>query len=438
MWFVILWLILGAILVVNAFIRRSWITGQTAFTGVWFASLTALWAYPSSWNYISGEAVVIIVSAHTIFFLYSLVTSMGPARDPDFCKVRGCSSRPKLIAPTRNARRALFQIFWTFISIGIVGSWLAVLATGAFEAFQEGTLILTRGLLLTGEIEIPVYQRFMSNLLYPASLLGAICFLVSKRSWLSWSYVLFPLAGILLYSFAFGGRGAILIGGSLMVWVLAINRKTVSRTRVKNWKGLAIVICIVSIVFLYLALISAIRRTDPSGINIVESLYQYFVGPIPAFGEWLTFKPLPVFNTDFSNLAFIRELLRFRGVEVERAFEFDIAYVPFITNVFTHLAEHIRYFGIVGALAVSAVLGILSAMVERKPLSVSVMGIRATIYTYLSFTLFADLSFLAVGWWLTLLTIVFIVPLYRKSVSATIFFLSQLPHHEIAGGGEMG
>jgi len=132
--------------------------------------------------------------------------------------------------------------------------------------------------------------------LYPASLLGAICFLVSKRSWLSWSYLLFPLAGTLLYSFAFGGRGAILIGGSLMFWVLAINGRTGLRAREHNWKDLAIMICIASIVFLYFALIVVTRD-----INILESLGQYFVGPIPAFGSWLTIKSPPIVNTDFSS-----------------------------------------------------------------------------------------------------------------------------------------
>ena len=404
MWFAVLWLILGFVLIISKHIRRSWITGQTAFTGIWFVSLTALWANPPSWDYVSREAVLIIGSAHFIFFLGSVVTSI-------FFRKRGRLLQ-KEVAPTRKTGRVLLPFFWMFVLVGVIGSWLTVSNTGAFIAYQENTLNLTRSLLITGGIQIPIYQRLMSNFLYPASLLGAIYFLFSKRSWYSWSYLFIPLVGTVMYSFSFGGRGAIMIGGSLIFWILVFSRAKVLRRRVNTLERWMIIF-LGFVVFGYFAMIVA-TRTDVNPSDIAQSIYEYLIGPIPAFSEWLTFQSLSLGNIDLSNISLIRELLRLWGIDKARDIGLNIVYIPFVFNVFTHLAEHVRDFGIVGALIVSGILGILTAILESKTLSVSVIGIRATIYAYLSISLFADLSYLAVGWWLTLLTIAFIVPLWAE------------------------
>ena len=153
---------------------------------------------------------------------------------------------------------------------------------------------------------------------------------------------------------------------------------------------------------------------------IRQSIYQYLTGPIPAFSEWLQLhQPLPLINLDFSNVAVVREIIRAFGFQIERSIGWDIVFVPYPFNVFTHLAEHVRDFGLIGTIAISGILGITLGRLENLPLSLTVLGVRATLYAYLSETFFADLSFLAVGWWLTLFTVLLVLPWLQRIVPSS-------------------
>ncbi len=395
--FIILWIVLGFILAMSALLRQSWITGQTAFTGPWFVSLTALWAYPSSWKFISFDAAALIISAHTFFFISSFVASNVFWRREEVI--------PKTFIISEDYLLSLRQIFWPFIIIGLAGSWLTVASTGALGSYQENELIITRSLIITKDIHIPMYQRLMSNFLYPASLLGALCFVFSKgRRW-SYAYLFLPIMGIIIYSFAMGGRGAILIGSNLIFWAFMITGKTNRPVESKKLNLVMVLIGLGLLIGWYFALIVS-TRLGSSPALIFESLYQYLIGPVPSFSKWLAFHDLPLGKIDFSDISFVRELLHLGGIVKERDIGNHIAYIPFQFNIFTSLAEHLRDFGLTGAFIISALLGSLSAVLENKDLSAQMIGVRATFYAYLSFTLFADLAYLSVGWWLTLFTII--------------------------------
>lgn len=397
MWFFVCWLVLGMLFICHGLIRRRWITGQTAFTGVWFASLSALWIFPATGYLISREATLMIICVHTSFFLGSIAISILPVKR---------KFKSPMFTPTTKAKKALRYIAWVAVSVGVAGSMLAVLSSGAFVAYQEGTLIMMRSMLLTQEMEIPTYARVMTNFLYPASLLCAICFLFAKPSPWSWFYIFLPIVGSLLYGFAFGGRGAVLITSPIIFWVLAIGFARPFGTR----KHRLLLFCALLLVFLFTGLIAETRMDFA---EIGESLLQYFTGSIPSFSEWLKINPISLVNYDFSNTVIVREVVRLFGVDGERAIGLDVVFVPFQFNVFTHLAEHVRDFGIIGAILVSHLLGIFSALLESKRLSETLLGLRALVYTYLSFSLFADLSFFVVGWWLALFIIVFLLPFWK-------------------------
>jgi oligosaccharide repeat unit polymerase len=146
-------------------------------------------------------------------------------------------------------------------------------------------------------------------------------------------------------------------------------------------------------------------------------MWQYVTLPIPAFSQWLTLGPLPLINADFTNLAPVREAMRLFGFVNERTIGIDVVSVPFDFNVYTYLAEQFRDFGIVGAMIMAFLLGALSSVLERKVPTASVVGVRATLYAYLSFSLFADMAFFIVGWWLTLFMVVIVVPFGARFVS---------------------
>jgi hypothetical protein len=121
-------------------------------------------------------------------------------------------------------------------------------------------------------------------------------------------------------------------------------------------------------------------------------------------------------NLDVSNLAVSREALRLAGFAREASVGQEVVFIPFRFNVYTYLVEHLRDYGVLGTLTISFLIGVISARLEGLRLSVRTEGLRACIYAYLTFSLFADLANLAVGWWLALAFPVVIVPVLGSLV----------------------
>ena len=169
MWFFICWIVLGYILIVHRLICNNWITGQSAFTGIWFFSLTALYGFPEALDFFSANAALLIISVHLAYFIGSVfIYNLGKVKHTPFLEIVPLS--PSLL-------KALFYSFLASVFVGLLGSFLVVHWTGALSSFQEGELSLVRSMLGTQEVQVPTLLRLMSNFLYPASVLGAFCFL---------------------------------------------------------------------------------------------------------------------------------------------------------------------------------------------------------------------------------------------------------------------
>lgn len=390
-------------MIVRYLICNNWVTGQSAFTGIWFLSLTGLFGFPQAQDFISAKAALLIIFVHLTFFIGSVyVYILGKGKKSSFLKIP---------TPSPGLLKALSYSFFAVGFIGLLGSCLVVFSTGALSSFHEGELSLVRSMLWTQELQVPIYQRLMSNFLYPASVLGAICFLFSRRSFSSWIYLLLPLIGLSLYGFGFGGRGAMILGTPMLFWVLFIGRKQFI-TRTGGWINCFLLVIVILVLVGFASLIVTTRSDQP---HPLFSLYIYFIGPIPAFSAWLDTYDVILLNFKTGNISIFREIFRLFGMPVnERLVGSDVVFIPFQFNVFTHLLEHIRDFGITGTLIISGILGMITSIFENKSLSVSVLGIRAILYGYLSLSLFTDLAFFIVGWWLTLLMIVVGIPLLRR------------------------
>jgi oligosaccharide repeat unit polymerase len=394
---------LGYILIVHYLICNNWVTGQSAFTGIWFLSLTGLWGFPQAQNFISTKAALLIIFVHLTFFIGSAyVYMLGKGK---------ISSYFKIPTPSPGLLKALSYYFFAVGFVGLLGSCLVVFSTGALGSFQEGELSLVRSMLGTQELQVPILQRLMSNFLYPASVLGAICFLFSMQSFSSWIYLLLPLIGLSLYGFGFGGRGAMILGTPMLFWVLFMGRKRFF-TKTEGWKNCLLLMIVILVLVGFASLIVTTRSDQP---HPLFSLYIYFIGPIPAFSAWLDTYDVLLLNFKIGNISIVREIIRLFGMPVnERLVGSDVVFIPFQFNVFTHLLEHLRDFGITGTLIISGILGMITSIFENKSLSVTVLGIRAILYGYLSLSLFTDLAFFIVGWWLTLLMIAVGIPLLRR------------------------
>ena len=399
MWFAICWASLGAIIAVSFAIRRSWAIGPIAFTLPWFVSLSALWFVPATRAYVSIDATLLIVVAHTCFFggnmwiWASTKDKMVPVADLPVLKKR---------------KSTFFMISGIVISIGFVGGMLAALNTGSIREFSEGNLVYVRSDLLEGRIEMPIYERFLSAFIYPSLIFGALCFAFIRSSLTAWVFIIVPITSSILYSLAFGGRGAVIIAVPLVFWVLAIRGKQRFKSKLDKY----LIVVILTSIVLYAGLIVGTRLDS---IGAADSLFTYFIGPIPSLAEWLRFQNIPAINADFTYNAVVRGVFELLGFPVGRSISSDVVSVPFEFNVYTQLAEQLRDFGLYGAMAISMLLGMMTGWLETRNVSVTSMAVRATVYAYLSYSLIADLGNFIAGWWLVLLIFILIGPFFPLS-----------------------
>ncbi len=394
---------LSSIILVYAIISQKIMTGQLIFTGSWLASATLLIGFPESLSYLSGKSTIIIILAHFAFFLGGLVAHIS-------LKSTFQADKSTLILDVTTFS-ALKLLFFILISFGLVGSWYLMKATSALEAILTNDIYHLRDRVMGGKFEIPIIARVWSNLLYPASLIGAVNYSICDNKGRRWLFVLLPILGAVLMSLSSGGRGVILIIGLIMFWAIIIyrNHDIKCRTTWKNYIGLLVIAAVLISYVLYIANI----RGKYEGYSSGSSVITYIAGCIPSFSAWLDMKYIPILNADFSNIAFIREFSAIIGNSVVRTIDNDIVYVPFPFNVFTSLAEHIISFGILGALILSFGLGIWSAKLESGTPTLCKYALRTCIYVYLSYSLFADVSFFIVGWWLSIVVIPFGIPIMK-------------------------
>lgn len=376
-------------------------TGQTAFTGTWFLSLLAVALGTPAKEYIDGEGVLIIAAVHVFYFLGSIGHYLTFRRNAPSSQ----SANP--MSP--DMRAALMRVFILCAGAGIYGSFSLAQTSGALDAIRNGSLVIMRASVLNGEIQFSVFERLLSNFIYPAALLGTLLFVLRPKKIGNLFFILIPIVGMLLFSLSNGGRGTVLIGGLMMAWGVAINRtaEPLQKRNSSLMPGLFIFACTAG----YSNYIVNTRGYSPEN---TASIYNYFSGPIPAFCEFVKrFSPFSLFSVDISQFAICREIFRLLGYMTERTIDSNVVFIPHAFNVFTFIAEQLQAFGYLGTVAYALCLGVCASILESRTPSIYVLGCRILLYTYLTYGLFTDLSFFIVGWWLALFMLLVVIPLTR-------------------------
>jgi oligosaccharide repeat unit polymerase len=385
---VTLWFGLGAILMIHGLVRRRLVTGQTVLTGVWWLSATALLLNPASATYVTPEATALILSVHALFGVGSVVVAgfRGPS----------ANAQPPFPRGVLFPRGVAAMLFWPVTLAGVLGGVLCALHTGALTAAWTGELAQVRANVTAGITTIPVLYRLLGNASYPAVTLGSIAYLATPRRGLL--YLGLPLAALALYSLAQGGRGALLVGAFVVLWSFAIglDRRGLERPVRRRIRRTAL--GLLSLLVAYSAYVVTTRSDAGTPIS---SLYRYFTDPIPAFSEWLRSEAkVDLLSANLSNLAIVREGKAIAGVRALRAVDQDIVFVPEPFNVFTGLAEEFDTAGTVGTMLLFIMLGGAASWTERAGMSAGTTAWRIVLYTYLAYTIFADLACYIVGFWL--------------------------------------
>lgn len=288
-----------------------------------------------------------------------------------------------------------------------------------FTYFREQSLALLRHYLFEQIIPLFLYERIMSIFSYPAALLGTICFLFSKRKLKAILYIILPLITVLLNSINFGGRGAITICGLMIGWTIIIGRGIDFRSR-NNINKFALIMLSIIIIYYFIFIFETRLNTLDDQVRrneIKELSYWYLCGPIPAFSEWLRiYNELPIMSFDLLKFSIFRGPLNILGFQIGRTIDRDIIINPYPLNVFTHLSEYLLYFGVIGTQIICFLWGLLCGFVESKSLSIKRLALRSALYSYLTFSIYADIATLSGGWWLTIITFIVIYPFLEKVI----------------------
>lgn len=189
-WTFVLWWALGMILLLHRLLSGRWVTGQTAFTGVWWVSTTLLLGSQAV-AYVGARTIWIILGVHVCFAVASVFTAALADR-----------GSPSTVWPTGLLGRAR-MVFFPLVIAGVCGGVRAVLHTGAVAALRTGELAVMRANLKEGLLAVPLGDRILASALYPAVLLGAVIFALTGRH--AMVYLGLPVADLVLYSLAQGG-----------------------------------------------------------------------------------------------------------------------------------------------------------------------------------------------------------------------------------------
>ena len=374
-----------------------WSTLPGVLWATWCFSATLLFFLPDSLDLISADSFMAIVLPH-IVMMFGLLPSW--LLSAGYCRTNAADNKQSLATLVDGSNKSLiwslFVIFWC---AGFVGSVLQLRMTGAWAIADLSEIYEIRDLVVGKFFVVPSYQRALVAFAYPASVLGAVLYCLYAGYTLRGMLIFLPLMVLLMMSFASGGRGALLIGSSLIIWQIVAFSVASKRMAIKD----PAIICLMLVVTGYCSLIFVIRA-EVEGFNEIEAFVRYFSGPLLALGELLSSVDVDIIAFQADQFAIIREASNLLGGNVERTIDNNIAFVPFKTNVFSALGEHYLYFGYLGTLIFYFLLGLVFSSIQSIHRPFMIFGGGACFYTYSTFTIFADVSMFIVGWWLSVLT----------------------------------
>jgi|ERR1035437_3365406 oligosaccharide repeat unit polymerase len=362
--------------------RRRKPTATDAFTGVWLAASLVLLFNTSAHEFLTWAGIAVILTIHTSFAFgrtcgrIELRSSVNLLR---FIRVR--------FVGEKCSEGLVYSIFLLLALIGVVGAFVSL---GGFDPFRSGTIAENRGALLQGEIQVPFVYRLFSNFMYPVVLVGSFLAVKNSGTIKNIIYIVLPLVCPLIYSFAMGGKGCLLICVSIVGWSLAVQKGIAAI----QGKALAMVAGTVS----FFAFVTSTRPDQSSGVLDMLNIYIY--GPLVAFPQFLSESSLYWFHFDLNGFAIVREFSGLLGLPTEGRIDQTVVLIPERYNVFTAIPEWSNAFGFIGAHAFIFGIGVGSTVANKSGARYELL--QVVLFTYLSFSLFADLASLMVGWWLCL------------------------------------
>jgi oligosaccharide repeat unit polymerase len=378
---------------------RQWINAITAFSGVWLASLVVLGlTSESSLEYITWQATALIATVH-IAFAFGFWTFYLPNQHR--------RRRAAAAGESANSNSAMtLWLTWFCVATAAIGVGALLQSVYGWSGISPAAMLYARDSLGTGALVLPLGGRIASNFAYPAAVLCPVIALRSQ-TWKSYLIMLVPLVILLGLCAVTGGRGPLLIGVGLMGWVVLATDAT-GKTRKTAKRSLA---AVAMVALGYCVFVAENRESELTGM---QSIAEYVSGPVPAFSAWLRrSSSLPVVNFNILDLAPIREIRLRAGGDQTREVDSNVVYVPFRFNVFTCLAEHLLDFGLVGTVLVWSAIGAGAALLQRSRPGPMRAAMLSVMYTYLSWSLMADLAFLVTGWLLAAVLVYWLAFIYQ-------------------------
>lgn len=385
----ILFLGLGVVYLCDPIWRRQNVSGSDAFSGMWLVASIILLFNPSAWQYLTWPGVICILITHIVF---------ATGRTMGLLRWRRSSNKPirQILLRGPYLRNYSIYLFYALIPIAIFGVFGTFISTGGFTPMCDDSIVEMRGQLHRGELQIPVLYRLCANLMYPALLIGAFAATRGGR-WRLWGrFIAIPLLCPLVYSFSMGGKGCLIISALFVIWTVLLT------------KGLRGALGPLTIIFgVVIAFSVFIHYTRPEVANVLTTLNIYVYGPLVAFGQYLKeHYRFEWYNTRFEELAIVREISKVFGASVLRSIDIKTVNIPNPYNAFTCIPDWLEAFGVLGSTLLVFSIGIGCGLAEARGYSKNMM-IRVVLYAYLSSALFADVSFLMIGWWICLLVALF-------------------------------
>ena len=365
--------------------RRREVSGIDAFTGVWFVSALLLLFNPAAWQFLTWLGVMCILVTHAVF---ALGKSIGSVR------LRKSSNKraPRISARQPYQANGILPLFYVILPAAIFGVIGTFISTGGFTPMIDGSIAEMRGNLLGGELRVPLFYRVCANLMYPSLLIGTFVTtrVYGRRHW--GRFIVIPMLCPLLYSLSMGGKGCLIISASIVIWTIFLAKGVRAAFRP--------FLLILGAVVVFSAFIT---YTRPDTFGTLATLNIYVYGPLVALPQYLAeHSTIEWYNVRFEDLAIVREISNALGATFSRSIDQTTVNIPLPYNVFTCIPEWLGAFGVLGSIFLILSIGIACGFADTRGSSKYIM-LRVVLYVYLSFSLFADLSFFMIGWWICLL-----------------------------------
>jgi len=263
-------------------------------------------------------------------------------------------------------------------------------AGSVLEFFTVGGVL--RHELLEGSIVIPLYIRIITYLSLPNLVLSIIYKLQFRKN----IYIYISIINILLVSIAGMGRLNIVLGCIFSFWSLyyGMNLFRNYRTKIIEKKIVTssfflLLIIIISFLGIQMQRIGSHGKLDPYYM-LAERLPSYVSGSIPAFGKYIDLdsqKNLLYGQRLFSGIFDILEIRERKAGLYQHWYQ--ISSNGEVSNVFTAFRIFLEDFGLIGFILIAYLLGLLSALLDKKIIyNKNIISLGIAVYLLSIITMF--------------------------------------------------